>query len=124
MFASESYYLWQRHFIQLFPVTLLLIQMKMPQGARLAVSGELSSIYEGAQNRKSCRHSITAAVAVTRPVSAIPLEKITEIFCFGVRGSSQQRFNVKDFLQCFQCGAMVVANGIAEGLLTAALGKR
>jgi hypothetical protein len=56
------------------------------------------SIYQGSQNRKSCRYSITAAVGVTRSVSAIPLEKITEILCFGVRGSAQQRFDVKDFL--------------------------
>jgi len=56
------------------------------------------SIYEGSQNRKNCRYSITAAVAVTRFVSAIPLEKITKVLCFGVRGSAQQRFNVKDFL--------------------------
>src|ERR1700730_6309724 len=71
-----------------------------------------------------CRYSLIAAVAVTRSVSAIPLKKITEILCFVVRGSAQQRFDVKDFLQCFQCGAVVVANGIAEGLLTAALRKR
>jgi hypothetical protein len=86
-----------RHFIQLFPVALLLMQMKCPSGPDWLFQA-LSSIYEGSQNRKSCRWSIIAAVAVTRSVSAIPLEKITEILCFGVRGGAKQRFDVKDLL--------------------------
>src|SRR6201998_2182741 len=99
------------------------MQMKCPRGPHWVFQAR-SSIYEGSQNRKLCRYSITAAVAVTRSVSAIPLEKIAEILCFGVRGGTQQRFDVKDFLQRFQSGAVVVVGGIGKDPFTAALGNR
>jgi hypothetical protein len=96
------------------------MEMKCPRGPDRLFQAR-SSIYQGIQNRKNCRYSITATVAVTRSVSAIPFEKITEILCFGVRGGAQQWFDVKDFLQRFQGGAVVVVDGIGKSLLTLAL---
>src|SRR5580704_15477645 len=37
-------------------------------------------------------------------VSAVPLKQATQILCFGVCGSAQQRLDVEDFLQRFQGG--------------------
>ncbi len=52
------------------------------------------------------------------------LKKVGEVLCFGVGGGSEKRLDAEDFLERFQCGAVVVVNGIAVSLLPTALSKR
>lgn len=79
---------------------------------------------ERAEQTELLFYSVPAVFVVAGTVSAITPKEVAKILCVGVRGSTQERFDAEDFLQRFQRGTVVAADGIAESLLASALSKR
>ena len=50
-------------------------------------------------------------------------KEVAQILCVWIRGSTQKRLNVEDFLQGLQCGTVVVVDEIFKRTLASAFGN-